>query len=1292
MLSSTKLKFFVRLVSAFLLFTWSTPIWSQNSVARMWMEVQLSCIRKDAARPTVQARNLAHASILMYDLWAVYDDDAATVMLGNTFNGFTCPFDGIALPEDREAAQNKAISYGMYRFLTNRYQPFAPTPVGAPANNWVTFMQGYLNDCMVSLGYDMSITSTDYSDGDPAKLGNYLALRMQQYALTDGANQANNYANTFYETVNGNLWPEIPGNALHYDMNRWQPLALTVILDQNNLPTANGAPALSPEWGNVKPWSLQESQSVVKQRDGNNWRIYLDPGPFATIDTVTMVERQWDEDEFRWNFVVNILWHALHDPNDGEFIDVSPNNIGNVNHDSLPNTFEEYKTFYNAFNGGGSGPGYDINPATGAPYPVNIIPRADYTRVLSEYWADGPSSETPPGHWFKNINAISNHPLFEKRWMGQGEILPDLEWDVRSYLALGGGILDAAVACWSAKGYYDGVRPIMAIRSMASKGQCSDMSLPSYHPGGIPLLPGYIELVEEGDPLAGENNENVGKIKFYTWRGPVAATGQDNVGWMLGEKWWTFQRRTFVTPPFPGYYSGHSTYSRTAAEVLTLLTGSEYYPGGVGEFTAQQNAYLPATVGPSVTTTLQWAKYYDAADQCSHSRIYGGLHPPMDDIPGRRVGTIVGPQAFNKANSYMTADIPKIIAIGHDGGEVINDALVGESLTIAIDFSEEMNQSFAPAWQFIGNDPLDAALSLTSEQWFDADTYQIVFTVTDGNIEMSNITIRIEGAEDNDGNEVVPMWKNLFNIDTRNPLLAIESVTSTLINDATAEAGTWEVVYTFDQEMDQATIITQNNGADLGLVYESASSAWQDEFTFRAVFNLVDADVAGSFVHALEGFTDLSGNPPTAVFDAIIVDTENPEVAQLSPFPEAINLQAAANEWFIDVVFSESMNSSVAPEYAFSGTNFADVLTLTNQSWINATTYRYTFDVENTNVELPGETIAISGARDVNGNDQEEIYTIALPDIDFVAPNAVSATILNPLINDASIGTTAVTIVFDNAMDTDIQPEWSLLPAPIGALVTSTQWLDAFTFEATLVVSDQNEEVLDGAIHVAAAQDAGGNQLVAPLVETSAFLLDTRNPQAVTISTNVGTLINDQIGIGTFQIYVSFDEEMAAASVPVISFPGNDLSAVLQLNSAQSGWINPLTYHAVYNVSNGIMELNDIDVQVSGGQDLRTNPMVTGTVENLFDIAFTVGVAETADAQWNIYPNPLRVGDLLTIELLAFENAEVRVLDGTGKLVAAQKANTNRVSFNTSAWSAGVYSVQLVQNGSEKTSQIVLQK
>ena len=93
-----------------------------------------------------------------------------------------------------------------------------------------------------------------------------------------------------------------------------------------------------------------------------------------------------------------------------------------------------------------------------------MVPAGDYYRILAEFWADGPDSETPPGHWFTLANFVSDHPLVEKRIGGEGDIIDDLEWDVKLYLTLGGTMHDVAISAWGAKGVYDYIRPVSAIR------------------------------------------------------------------------------------------------------------------------------------------------------------------------------------------------------------------------------------------------------------------------------------------------------------------------------------------------------------------------------------------------------------------------------------------------------------------------------------------------------------------------------------------------------------------------------------------------------------------------------------------------------------------------------------------------------------------------------------------------------------------------------------------------------------------------------------------------------------
>lgn len=645
------------LIIPFVLF--SLVIYSQeHSVAREWNEELLEAIRNDFARPTVHARNLFHTSVLMYDAWAVFDDTAQTIFLGRSFGGFEVPFDGIAAPDDLDAATEEILSYSVYRLLNHR---FASSP---GVDETIASLQLALEE----LGFDPDFTSTDYSNGSYAALGNYLAEQMIAFGLQDGANEVNGYENEFYQANNEPLILELYEDNTAINPNIWQPLAFDVFIDQSGNPIPDAVPEfLSPEWGQVIPFALDQNNLDIFEIDGFDYLVYNNPGEPSLIEDSN---GNGIDDPYKWGFSLVTSWSKHLDPNDNVMIDISPASIGNIQ--SYPTTFEEYQEFYDFENGGDASVGHAVNPFTGSPYPAQMVPRGDYARVLAEFWADGPDSETPPGHWFTILNYVSDHPELEKRLGGEGDILSDLEWDIKLYLLLGAAMHDSAVNTWGIKGYYDYIRPISALRYMAGKGQSTDTAASNFDPHGLPLIPGLIETIELGDPLAGDMDEFVGELKVNTWKGPDYITDPTSeiagVDWILAERWWPYQRPTFVTPPFAGYISGHSTFSSAAAEILTLATGDPFFPGGVGIFDVPQNDFLVFEQGPSVNMQLQWATYKDASDQTSLSRIWGGIHPPIDDIPGRLLGTTIGIDAYNKGVTYF------------DGTLSANDVIISSSI------------------------------------------------------------------------------------------------------------------------------------------------------------------------------------------------------------------------------------------------------------------------------------------------------------------------------------------------------------------------------------------------------------------------------------------------------------------------------------------------------------------------------------------------------------------------------------------------------------------------------------
>ena len=561
-----------------------------RSVARIWDESILAAIRRDVPAPTTHARNLFHLSAAMWDAWAAYDGIADGYFTREKLRA-----------ADAQAARETTISYAAYRILLWRYAR------GAGLQTTFDALTATMTSLCLSPGF------TSRKGDSPAALGNRIAAAVIEAGLRDGSLERQNYADPSYRAVNEPLVVARPGAVMH-DPLFWQPLALDQIIAQNGIAVPGRVQSfIGAGWGHVRGFALPPSA------DG----LPIDPGkpPFGTADSAS----------YKQQAVEVIRASTELDANDGTMIDIGPGARGD-----------------NPL-GSNGGNGHDLNPVTGRPYAPNLARRADFARLVTEFWADGPSSETPPGHWNVVANVVSDSPLLAAR-VGTSAA-ERLKWDVRLYFALNGSVHDAAIAAWGIKRKYNGVRPISMIRYLAGKGQSSDPTGPSYHREGLPLVPGLIEVVTASSSAPGQRHAalaaSVGEIAVRFWR------GRAGVGWGLGVNWSTYQRPTFVTPAFPGFVSGHSTFSRAAAEVMTAITGSAYFPGGLFEET-----FVPGTLtleqGPTAPLRLQSATYYDAADQAGISRIYGGIHITADDFGGRRVGSTVGKRAWALAQRYFS--------------------------------------------------------------------------------------------------------------------------------------------------------------------------------------------------------------------------------------------------------------------------------------------------------------------------------------------------------------------------------------------------------------------------------------------------------------------------------------------------------------------------------------------------------------------------------------------------------------------------------------------------------------
>ncbi len=922
-------------------------ILAQNSIPYQWSQMMLTAIRNDYARPPMTARNLHHFSMAMFDAWAAYDDQASTVFLGKTFNGYTCPFSGIIQPENRSAAQDAAISYAAYRIIKNRY-------ISSPG--WGTVTNPALTFLMGDLGYDVNFTSVDYTTGDPRALGNYIAARIISYGNADGSNQLLSYANQYYAPYNPSLFPTLPGTHGIVDPNRWQPLSMSVFIDQNGNLLSGAPPFMGAEWGNVMPFAMTDADKEVLPREGNNWTVYHNPGPFPHLnETGTDIN-----DLYKWNFALVAKWGSHLDPADNVMIDASPASIGGA---VLPNTFADQTSFYDFENGGDNGMGHMVNPVTGQPYTPQMVKRGDYARVLAEFWADGPNSETPPGHWFAILNYVIQQLQGNYVWEGV-EPLSETEYCLRAYLTLGGAVHDAAISAWGIKGYYDGVRPVSAIRFMCENGQSTDSTLAHYSPLGFPLIPGFSELIQEGDPLAGTANENLGKIKLYTWLGPTqisnSATDIAGVGWVLGENWYPYQRPTFVTPPFAGYVSGHSTYSRAAAEVMTSITGDAYFPGGMGVFEAPKNEYLVFEDGPSDSLQLQWATYRDASDQCSLSRIWGGIHPPMDDIAGRKIGIEVAADAISFADQFWIDQSPKIMVL--QAPTFVNDQDVVTGFFIEAHYDRPMEITIDPEITYL-NSAVWNHIALDDNYWLNDSVYRWVYSLVDLNAVLQDIDVKIMGAISGVGDVQRIFYGNdIFIIDTENPYVVNYFSPNAYINESTVQFGNYAITFGFNEPISPTNYSIVSNSTTLNNANWSVVNDSDTSIVFTGV--LTDQNEVMSTPNVvLQSIRDIAGNP-MVVFGADLdlqIDTQEPMVESWNLSATTLDETSVGGAFSVQVTFIENMDISLHPTLSWDG-NIS--LQLDSAEWLDSVNYVWFFGVQDNNVNEPSVIFSSIGAMD----------------------------------------------------------------------------------------------------------------------------------------------------------------------------------------------------------------------------------------------------------------------------------------------------------------------------------------
>lgn len=258
-----------------------------------------------------------------------------------------------------------------------------------------------------------------------------------------------------------------------------------------------------------------------------------------------------------------------------------------------------------------------INPAFIAQAEEVVDYSANLTeeqKLIAEFAEDGPGTSFPPGTFM----------CFAQYVAARDD--NDLGDDALLFMAMGNAMLDAAVATWEAKVFYDYARPVRVIRDLGELG------------------------------LIGEFDADLGGYAIDAWAGPGLGTQR-----ILATEFISYQRVTGEpSPPFAEYTSGHSAFSAAGAEVLRSFTDSDDFGA---TFTFPPGSTQFETGLPTDTIVLEFETFSEAADANGLSRLYGGIHFTDGDVNGRDLGTQVGGQAFDLAVALAsgtagTSDLP----------------------------------------------------------------------------------------------------------------------------------------------------------------------------------------------------------------------------------------------------------------------------------------------------------------------------------------------------------------------------------------------------------------------------------------------------------------------------------------------------------------------------------------------------------------------------------------------------------------------------------------------------------
>ncbi len=239
-------------------------------------------------------------------------------------------------------------------------------------------------------------------------------------------------------------------------------------------------------------------------------------------------------------------------------------------------------------------------------------------KAIVEFMRDGPKSTGQSGHWLRFAQDLSRRDHY------------GLDQDVKLFFSVANVAMDAFIAAWEAKRYYNSARPYALVRHFYA-----------------------------GKAIRG-------------WAGPGKGVVE-----LPAEEWRPYSPASFVTPPFPGYVSGHSTVSAACAKALELFSGSDAFgaveirkagaltePGLAPGVMQAQDGKAPQGLPATAEVTLKLPTFTATAEMAGISRVMGGYHIQSDNRAGLDLGRKVAEFEWPVLKSLFQGVTSRAVAAG----------------------------------------------------------------------------------------------------------------------------------------------------------------------------------------------------------------------------------------------------------------------------------------------------------------------------------------------------------------------------------------------------------------------------------------------------------------------------------------------------------------------------------------------------------------------------------------------------------------------------------------------------